>query len=64
MKTGVALMRDQGSKLRGGPIMSLRGREPEAIPSLVGGASCPLFSDRQDAPPTRNPDWTPDRSPG
>jgi hypothetical protein len=24
----------------------------------------PVLSDRQDAYPTRNPDWTPDRSPG
>ena len=54
MKTGVTPMPVQGSKLRGGPIMSLRGHKPEAIASLVGRASCPSLSDRQDACPTRS----------
>jgi hypothetical protein len=35
--------------------VQLGGRQPEAIPSSVGRASCPSLSDRQDACPTRDP---------
>jgi len=36
MKTRVTSMSAQSNKWRGGSIMSLRERKPEAIPSLVG----------------------------
>ena len=49
--------------------LSLRGHKPEAIlggmgVSRWGWASCPSSIDRQDACPTGNADWTPDRSTG
>ncbi len=44
-------------------IYSCEGVSPKQSLTLVGQASCLSLNDGQDARPTRNQDWTPDRSP-